>query len=190
MCTQLYFKDDRYFFGNEHYGLSNLERAKKLIILNKVDLLLFATENGHNDLVNYLSKGGKWLNNISCADPTTVSLLLKRALSGEPLNRIRAKLLYASALCKIAKLSYGEARNILLRGGQPDELDEVLQVGIEAKQALIAGGDIESGFKFQDGSHHGRIDMDYVVKQFDMSTYIYRADPLPDEHPLFKVSCG
>ena len=160
------------------------------MILNKDDLLLFATENGHNDLVNYLSKGGKWLDNISCPDPATVSLLLKRALSGEPLIRVRAKLLYASTLCKIAELSDDEARNILLRGGRPEELDEVLQIGNETKQALKDGGYTEPGFKFQDGSYHGRIDMDYVVKPFDMSRSIYRADAFPDEHPLFKVSCG
>ena len=190
LCTQLYFKDDRYFFGNAPYGLSKLERAKKLIILNKDDLLFFATENGHNDLINYLSKDRKWLNNISCADPATVSLLLERALSGEPLTRVRAKLLYSSVLCKTARLSDDEARNILLRGGQPDKLDEVLQVGTETKQALKDGGYTEPGFKFQDGSYHGRIDMDYVVKPFDMSRSIYRADAFPDEHPLFKVSCG
>ena len=183
LCTRLYFMDNSDFFGNESYSFSNLELAKKLIILNKDDLLLFATENGHNDLVNYLSKGRKWVNNISCADPATVSLLLERALSGEPLTRVRAKLLHASVLCKIARLSDDEARNILLRGGQPDELDEVLQVGIEAKQSLQDGGYTESGFKIQSSR------IDYIAKPFDMSTYIYRAEFLPDEHPLFKVSC-
>ena len=98
--------------------------------------------------------------------------------------------MYASTLCKIAELSDDEARNILLRGGQPDELNEVLQIGNETKQALITGGYMEPGFKFQDGSYGGRFDLDYVVKPFDMSRSIYRADPLPDEHPLFKVSCG
>lgn len=184
LCTRLYFMDNSDFFGNETYNFSNLERAMELVILNKDDLLLFATENGHKDLVNYMSKGGKWLNNLACPDPTTVSLLLKRALSVDPITRVRAKLLYACALCKIARLSDDEARNILLRGGQPDELDEVLQVGIEAKQSLNVGGYTESGFKFQSSR------MDYIVKPFDMSTYIHRADSLPDEHPLFKVSCG
>ena len=184
LCIQLYFEDDSDFFGNETYSYSNLERAKELVILNKDDLLLFATENGHNDLVNYLSKGGKWLNNISCADPATVSHLLKRALSGDPLTRVRAKLLYACALCKIAELSDDEARNILQRGGQPKEFDEVLQIGTEAKQTLIAGGYTEPRYKFQSSR------IDYIVKPFDMSAYIYRADLLPDEHPLFKVSFG
>jgi len=184
LCTRLYFKDKSSFFGNAPYGFSNLERAKELVILNKDDLLLFATENGHNDLVNYLSKGGKWLGNISCPDPATVSLLLKRALSGEPLTRVRAKLLYASTLCEIAELSDDEAQNILLRGGRPEELDEVLQIGNETKQALIAGGYTEPEYKFQSSS------MDFIVKSFDMSADMYRADSLPDEHPLFKVSCG
>jgi len=189
LCTRLYFMDNCYFFGNEayNYNFSNLERAQELVILNNDDLLLFATENGHNDLVNYLSKGGKWLDNITCPDPTTVSLLLKRALTGEPLDRVRAMILYASTLCKIAELSDDEARNILLRGGKPKELDEVLQIGNETKQALIAGGYTDSGFKFQDGSFGGH-QMDYVVKPFDMLAYMYRAGSLPDEHPLFKVS--
>jgi len=188
LCTRLYFMDNCYFFGNEayNYSFSNLERAQELVKLNKDDLLLFATENGHNDLVNYLSKGGKWLN-ITCPDPATVSFLLKRALSCEPLDRVRAMILYASTLCKIAELSDDEARNILQRGGQSDELDEVLQIGNETKQALIAGGYTESGFKFQDGSFGGH-QMDYVMKPFDMLAYMYRAGSLPDEHPLFKVS--
>ena len=188
LCTRLYLKDKSYFFGNEPYGIRNLERAKKLIILNKNDLLLFATKNGHNDLVNYLSKGMKWLDNIACPDPTTVSLLLKRALSGEPLTRVREILLFASTLCKIAELSDDEARNILLRGGQLEELDEVLQIGIETKQALIAEGYTESGYTFQDGSYGGGFSMNYLVKPFDMSAYLYRADAFPDEHALFKVS--
>ena len=102
---------------------------------------LFAEENNCDDLAGYISRGKEWLKDMSCADPATVDLLL---MTGEPLTRVRAKLLQASILATIARCADKEVRSILKRGGRPEELDEVLQVGEIVKQSLQDGGVCDS----------------------------------------------
>jgi len=184
LCTRLYFKDNSDFFGIERFG-NKSERPVELVLLSYDDLLLFAEANNCDDLAGYISRGKQWLKDMSCADPATVDLLLTTALSGEPLTRVRAKLLQASILAMIARYADKEVRSILKRGGRSEELDEVLQVGEIVKQVLIDQGYTEPEYVYKAKGFFGGFDMDYIVKPIDMSLYVGGVE-YPDEHPLYK----
>ena len=154
ICIRLYFNfRDNNFFGSDDEDVRQNRRK-----LDADDLLQFAKENGYIDLIKYLSMG--WLKDISCVDPTTSNLLLKTALSGNSLVKVRGKVLWITTLVKIMKISYDEVISLFKRGGRPDQLDHLLHIRAQVKHSLTKEG------------LNDRRD-DYKLHEIDMSLKLY-----------------
>ena len=116
LCIRLYLTNDGFscysFFSSY---LENEHTEKQRQSLSYDNLVVFATENGYDDIIDSLSRGRRWCNDITCVDPVSLNLLLKTAVSGEPQTRVRVKLLHASILVKIAQSSDDEVVSIFKR---------------------------------------------------------------------------
>lgn len=177
LCTRLYFGNkDEY----PYYFWKSNEKAKQehsTRILKRDDLLSFTADKGYLDLANYLQK--RWFDKIECYDPLTRDFLLESSLGeGDILLKIRDKLLRAVVLIKMAVISDEMFRNLITHGGRPNDVDEVLRIGVAVKKYLVDEGYANSSYRYE----HREISC--YVKPIDMSAYTHYN--YPEEHSLFK----